>query len=83
MPSTPDLQEAVLQSISALGGEATNSEIYSWTISNMKISEDVLKIMHSGNRTEIEYRLAWARTKARKSGLIHRSAPSTWSLGAE
>ena len=82
MPTSDELQNAVVKSLQSNGGRATNAEILHWTVENLGISQAQMEIMRSGNRTEIEYRLAWARTRASKLGLIHRSGPSTWSLGA-
>jgi len=80
MPTSAELESAVLKALASKGGNCTNSEIYQWVISNLEISQSQLEIMRSGNRTEIEYRLAWARTRASKKGLIHRNGPSSWAL---
>ena len=80
MPTSAELERAVLEALASNGGTATNSEIYNWVISNLEISQSQLGIMHSGNRSEIEYRLAWARTRTSKKGLIDRNGPSLWSL---
>jgi restriction system protein len=82
MPSSDELQRSVIKSIEAHGGKATNAQILRWTIENLKLNQSQLEVMRSGNRTEVEYRLAWARTRASKKGLIHRNGPSTWSLGS-
>jgi restriction system protein len=81
MPSSDELQKSVVMSLEANGGKATNAQILLWAIENLKLNASQLEVMRSGNRTEVEYRLAWARTRASKLGLIHRSGPSTWSLG--
>ena len=80
MPTSAQLESAVLKALASKGGNSTNSEIYKWVISNLEISQSQLEIMRSGNRSEIEYRLAWARTRASKKGLIHRNGPSSWAL---
>lgn len=80
MPSSKVLLEATLNGIRALGGKATNQQILEWTISHLKLSSEQTSAVRSGNRTELEYRLAWARTAARKRGLIERSGPSSWTL---
>jgi len=80
MPTSAELESAVLRALASKGGNSTNSEIYQWVISNLEISKPQLEIMRSGNRTEIEYRLAWARTRASKKGLIYRTGPSSWAL---
>jgi restriction system protein len=82
MPSPDQLNDSILKSLEAHGGQATNDQIRQWTIDNLKLSNAQLEVMRSGNRSEVEYRLAWARTRASKKGLIHRSGPSTWALGA-
>lgn len=83
MPSSAELDRVLLEAISALGGNATNQQIYVWVVTNLKIPQSQLEIMRSGNRSELEYRLAWARTRASKRGSIHRSGPSQWRLGSK
>lgn len=82
LPTSDQLEKAVIEAITDLGGKANNGEILKWTIKSLAISDKQLGIMRSGNRSEVEYRLAWARTRASKKGLIHRSGPSQWSLGS-
>lgn len=81
MPSSEDLLKIVISAIQEHGGEATNLDIYQFCVKNLKLTQAQIDVIRSGNRSEIEYRLAWARTKAAKKGLIHRSRPSTWTLG--
>jgi restriction system protein len=81
MPTGDELQDSVLKALEAHGGKATNAEILRWTIENLKLSKLQLEVMRAGNRSEVEYRLAWARTRASKQGRIYRSGPSTWALG--
>jgi len=83
MPTSAELESAVVKALESKGGSSTNAEIYQWVIINLKISQAQLDVMRSGNRSEIEYRLAWARTRASKKGLIHRNGPSSWSLTAK
>jgi restriction system protein len=80
MPTSAELESAVLKALESKGGNSTNSEIYQWVVVNLKIPQSQLEIMRSGNRSEIEYRLAWARTRASKKGLIHRNGPSSWAI---
>jgi restriction system protein len=82
LPKSDQLEMAVVESIRSMGGKATNSDILKWTVKILAISDSQLGIMRSGNRSEVEYRLAWARTRASKKGLIYRSGPSEWSLGS-
>ena len=48
----------------------------------MHFSNEALEVIHdpeTGNETEIEYRLAWARTYLKKYGLVDNSS-GIWSL---
>lgn len=80
MPPMALLVRATLDALTSFDGKATNSQINQWVQANLNFTESQLSQMHSPNRTEIEYRLAWARTKASKKGLIKRCAPSTWEI---
>ena len=49
----------------------------------MGFSNEALEKMHdleAGNETEIEYRVAWARTYLKKYGLLDNSSRGIWSL---
>jgi hypothetical protein len=37
-----------------------------------------MELMHKGKRTMLGYKLAWARTAARKEGLIESPRSSVW-----
>lgn len=45
-------------------------------------SEEVLQVLHKedGSQSEIDYRLAWARTYLKKFGLLENSARGVWNL---
>jgi restriction system protein len=80
MPSTKELLNATLKGLMSLGGHASNQQLLNWVIDNLELSDEQISAIRSGNRTELEYRLAWARTAAKKKGLIERSGPSNWKL---
>jgi restriction endonuclease Mrr len=46
----------------------TDQQILKQVIAELKLSESQVSQIHSGSRTELEYRLAWARTNAKKKG---------------
>lgn len=46
----------------------------------MQLDEKTRTITHSGNRTKLGYKLAWARTRAKKAGLIERVGPLLWRM---
>lgn len=80
MPSSKELLDATLRCLETCGGKATNAQILEWTIKNLELTGPQTTAIRSGKRTELEYRLAWARTSARKRGLIDRNGPSSWTL---
>lgn len=79
-PSVPTLVDATIHVVSQANGPIKNEAITQAIISYLKLSPELVSVIHSGNRTELDYRLAWARTNAAKKGAIVRVAPSTWAL---
>lgn len=69
-----------LKALDELGGSGSNEEIYNRVITITQLSTDVINEMHNFTMTEIEYRLAWARTYLKNFGAIERSKQSIWSL---
>jgi restriction system protein len=49
---------------------------------SMSMTDEELTVRHrgDGSRTEVEYRLAWARTVLKSEGLIERVQPQVWRL---
>lgn len=74
MPNYSDLINPTLEALQALGGSATINEIYSEVINNMHLSEVIIDFPHSdkSSQTEIQYRLAWARTYLKIYGIIEK-----------
>ncbi len=79
-PDSSTLENSVLNAIKANGGSASTEYIDKFVIKDLKLSPDQLAQIRSGNRTEIQYRLAWVRTKAKSRGLIEKTANRTWKL---
>jgi restriction system protein len=46
----------------------------------IQLDEETRTSIHSGSRTKLGYKLAWARTRAKKEGLIERVGPSLWRM---
>ncbi len=65
-----------------MGGSASITELLDQVINNLELSPEVVEQPHTGkrNRTELEYRLAWARTYLKKYGLVHNSERGVWAL---
>ena len=73
----------VLKALKNLGGSGSIKEIDNKVIESMNLSDEALEKLHNpetGNETEIEYRLAWARTYLKKYGLIDNSSRGVWAL---
>lgn len=84
LPQYRDFYEAILSALTALGGSASISEVDSRVIEAWPFTEREQAVLHGpGPGTEIEYRLAWARTYLKKMGLITNSRRGVWSLTPE
>lgn len=70
-----------LQAIKDLGDSGTNQEIEDRAIEVAGYSDDQLSVPHGdGRRTEIQYRMAWARTYLKAVGAIDNSSRGVWSI---
>ncbi len=69
VPQYHEMMNPLLAALHELGGSGSISEINEATTSRLDLSDDVLEALHNpekSNQTEIEYRLAWARTYLKK-----------------
>jgi len=80
MPTSIELSAALLKVLAQHPNGLTVREIDQAVIAELGISNELASQIRSGNRTEIQYRLAWCRTKAKKAKLIDRTGPSSWKL---
>ena len=83
VPQLKDLLNPTLKAIRALGSSGSNSEIRDKVIELLALPDEVINAPHGGksqSRSELEYRLAWARTKLKRSGFIENSERGIWSL---
>ncbi|MCU0491370.1 MAG: winged helix-turn-helix domain-containing protein, partial [Chloroflexaceae bacterium] len=65
IPSSDAFMNPLLHVLKSLGGSGTIEEINTKVIESVRLSDEQLEIIHDperGSQTEIEYRLAWART---------------------
>ena len=79
-PQTRFFFEPTLKALHALGGSGSNEEIYNKVVSITQLPNDVLDFMHNFTMTEVEYRLAWARTYLKNYGAIENSKHKVWAL---
>jgi restriction system protein len=83
IPTYDALMNPVIQALKNLGGSGTIEEIYNKVAEIMELSDEQLEVLHNpekGGRTEVEYRLAWARTYLKKYGVIDNSSRGVWAL---
>lgn len=73
----------VIQALKLLGGSGTIEEITNKVIEIVGLTNDQLEVLHDpekSTQTEVEYRLAWARTYLKKYGLLENSSRGVWAL---
>jgi len=78
-----DLEKSVLSALNSKSNGSTNDEILDFVVMDLSIPAEEQQRLHAGSRTELEYRLAWARTKLAKQNRIERIAPKTWIVKSE
>jgi restriction system protein len=83
LPKYVDLVNPLLKVLTEAGRPLSNSEIEAAIIKKLQIPEHLVSLIHSGRRTELQYRLAWARTKAKSSGKIISPRRETWALKSD
>lgn len=83
MPTCDELMKPLLSALQALGGSGSIDEVYEKVAELEDYSEEVLAQPHNpekSNRTEVEYRLALARTYLKHYGYLDNSRRGVWVL---
>ncbi|MGI8858759.1 MAG: winged helix-turn-helix domain-containing protein [Rubrobacteraceae bacterium] len=82
VPTHEQLLNPTLKALRKLDGSASIVELLEQVIADLQLPQNVVEQPHTGNRdrTELEYRLAWARTYLKKFGLIINSTRGVWAL---
>ena len=80
LPRSSELEASTIRVLTSSSGSVKSSEIDYLVIADLKLTSEQLAITHSGSRSEISYRLAWVRTKAKQKGLIERLPTNQWKL---
>lgn len=80
IPTQAALMWPVVQAMRALGGSARIAEIDEKVALEQNFSEELLNVMHTRTQTEIEYRLAWARTRLKYIDVVSNSSRGVWAL---
>ena len=82
IPSFDQMMKPIMVVLQKNGGSASVSKIDKEAIDFMNLPKEITSIMHkkSTNRTEVSYRLAWARTYLKKYGLIRNKSRGVWTI---
>lgn len=85
VPGYAVLIEATFTALKELGGSGKNNEINDKAAEILKLSDAILSVPHlnSSSLSEVNYRLAWARTLLKNYGAIENSARSVWSIKSD
>src|SRR5260370_25304504 len=86
VPQREEMYNPLLQALRDLGGAGVNEEIADRVIKTLNVPEEVASVLHStdnSNETELEYRLAWARTYLKNFGMLERSGRGVWAIKAD
>ena len=82
-PPYPFFFIPTLKALEELNGSGSNEEIYKKVVSLINLPADVLNEMHDFTKTEVEYRIAWAKTYLKKYGALDNKKSRIWSLTAK
>lgn len=82
IPNSSQMFQPIMVALQELGGTASVDEIDSKVIEIMGLPEKIYTIPHRpySSRTEVSYRLAWARSCLRKYGWIVNISRGIWSI---
>ncbi|MBN3459591.1 restriction endonuclease [Mycobacterium sp. DSM 3803] len=81
VPPYTDMLWPTLRAAIALGGSASIAELDAAVIDREQFSADQQNVLHGdGPKTEIQYRLAWARTYLKGMGLLTNSKRAVWTV---
>jgi restriction system protein len=83
LPTYDQMMNPLVQVLKELGGSATIDELDTKVTERLRIPDNQLERLHDperGSQTEIEYRLAWARTYLKKYGIVENSSRGVWAL---
>ena len=85
VPNYATLIEATFTALKELGGSGRNDEINKKVYQILNVPDSVLEILHIGRASfsEIDYRLAWARTLLKNYGALVNSARRVWVISPE
>ena len=84
-PTYKELIEPLFLVIKELGNSASNDEMRDKIIDKLNLADNIVDEPHKGSnsRSELEYKLAWARTYLKNYGAITNTARGIWVITPE
>jgi restriction system protein len=86
LPKYHELMNPLIRALQDLGGSGSIEEIAAKVTETLDLPDAVLNLPHDpekSSQTEIEYRLAWARTYLKKYGILDNSSRGIWVIRPE
>jgi restriction system protein len=80
VPKYDALFNPVLEAIRRLGGSASVNELDEEVARGIRLTDEDVAQLHDERRTELQYRLAWARSYLKAAGYIDNSERGVWVL---
>ena len=82
VPTYDEMMIPTLEALKLLGGSGSIEEINEKVYEISNFNQELLEIPHNDNglQSELDYRLAWARTYLKKFGLLENSTRGVWAL---
>ena len=83
MPKYDELHWPTLVALRKLGGSASIDELHDQIVADLNLPDEVVEMAREAQvdaRSELHYRMAWARTYLKKVGAVDNSARGVWTL---
>ena len=78
LPNSAALTSALLEVLREHPNGLKSKDIDRIASQKLNLTEDDLKVIRSGTRTEFAYRMAWERTHAKAKGFISKNENRVW-----
>ena len=80
LPNSAALSSALIEVLKEHQNGLNSKDIDRLVAQKLGLSEDDLKLIRSGTRTEFAYRMAWERTHAKAKGYIEKNEFRLWLI---
>lgn len=80
LPNSAALTSALIEVLKEHQDGLNSKDIDRLAAQKLGLSEDDLKVIRSGTRTEFAYRMAWERTHAKAKGYITKNEYRLWLI---